>query len=1171
MKSNLRGWAIALFATFTVACGGDSLVSTTGEIGLALCDRGRSCGCQGLDGGDLVIDFGTPRPGAQSTRRVLRLLNTNSPRSLRLSEIGLLGSAGVFQVAGVRVLDAPSEDNPGDVLEAVSVVGEDGEERRVYRDGRVVASYYGASVPLPLELNGAQWAEIDLDFWPSGPVAPGLQNPGSLPPSGVPAVSAAGEHTAELTLISNSAQRPRATVALRAGGGSSQVCVGGGACGGPGLGIDFGTFDRSDIARDAGSPIGLPVAQGGVHTITVRNTGAGEVPVSVELTDDGIAETRAGELLGERGVFFIGALGCKVVAAGETLEIPVEYRPSIAGEHRGEVVVAGLGEPVHIELTGRITGARLCAKVEDDTPDDLHLQFGVDDSGRNGPGGRVAANVDETRRVWASNCGFGANLQVLSAEFDARGSYAFESTALPQYGVTLLPADEIEIPVSFTPSLMNVGEIIASGAVVFSTDDMTEPQVQVALDAAVGAPEQCVLIATPDPVDFGWVAEDEMAVGTACPPGFNVPGCQDMVSRLQNVVFSNIGKRPCYGVTPMAVVPDQRSAGMFQYFPVDQPPSPFDLHPGEQSPPIDLVFKREASPTRNSHFAKISVIHNDDYAGREIFLEAEGGGSPNCTVEFRPTVAGGFMCPSGKFDFGSVNIGQTQTAALQVLNVGSRDCNVSSVQVSGSAVGTFSHAGGDLPGLIPSGEFRTVEVTFRPRPQSGSAGIFADLPFLCGDNVMDMVVDSGPGGSFITESVALTGLGTTPDIDVIPSHLDFGEVTVGCCSAWRRIAIYNSGDGTLQVNAVRMLGNSDPGFAVDSGGFYTLTPGTDAQFRARFCAGRSGPHNGVVQIDSTDNDERVFAIHVSGEGTTSAEGKDSFVQSLRPEVDVLWAIDDSGSMSEEQDSVGRNFDSFVSAATALDTDYHIGVVNTDADSDEAGKLYACGGSPLWISSSQSEAEQRAQFACNARVSDSGRPSSDEREAPLEAARKALDYPNLDGFNAGFLRPSAKLFVIAVTDEEDQSGGSPQLYVDYFRNLKGIGNPELLDISAIAGPPPDGCDTAEANEFDHQAVTLTGGEFRSICSADWTDLISVMGLDVFNARRQFPLSRPAVESSLAVTLCDGGRAGASCRSIAVGSTDGFLYDSELGSVTLSGNAVPGPGSLLEIEYRAACFQ
>ena len=53
---------------------------------------------------------------------------------------------------------------------------------------------------------------------------------------------------------------------------------------------------------------------------------------------------------------------------------------------------------------------------------------------------------------------------------------------------------------------------------------------------------------------------------------------------------------------------------------------------------------------------------------------------------------------------------------------------------------------------------------------------------------------------------------------------------------------------------------------------------------------------------------------------------DEFQQPERPLVDVLFSVDDSGSMSEEQQNLANNFSSFINAASSLDTDYHIGVI-----------------------------------------------------------------------------------------------------------------------------------------------------------------------------------------------------------------------------------------------------
>jgi hypothetical protein len=146
-------------------------------------------------------------------------------------------------------------------------------------------------------------------------------------------------------------------------------------------------------------------------------------------------------------------------------------------------------------------------------------------------------------------------------------------------------------------------------------------------------------------------------------------------------------------------------------------------------------------------------------------------------------------------------------------------------------------------------------------------------------------------------------------------------------------------------------------------------------------------------------------------------------------------------------------------------------------------------------------------------------------------------------------------------------------VDYFHNLKGVGNPDLLNISAISGPPPDGCSTsdgnAESNDFDYDAVQLVGGQFLSICASDWSTVIQSLGLDVFNARRQFPLSRPAEGPTIMVTVCDAG--GTNCHTVPESSVNGYSFDGSLNAITFNGTEVPGPGEEIHVEYVAVCYQ
>jgi hypothetical protein len=187
-------------------------------------------------------------------------------------------------------------------------------------------------------------------------------------------------------------------------------------------------------------------------------------------------------------------------------------------------------------------------------------------------------------------------------------------------------------------------------------------------------------------------------------------------------------------------------------------------------------------------------------------------------------------------------------------------------------------------------------------------------------------------------------------------------------------------------------------------------------------------------------------------------------------TDILFVIDDSGSMSEEQANLRDNLGVFIDAliASPVQNDFRIGVTSTSVEEFGAtattGQSYPCAGrgcSPtvpypdgalvavrqdaggngirgaldydtaLFPSPSGwrgarvlgkgdgSPAALTAlarDFRANVQLGTAG----SGREQPFRAARLALTDRLLDA-NAGFLRPGARLAVIIVTDEDDCSG------------------------------------------------------------------------------------------------------------------------------------------------------
>lgn len=153
-------------------------------------------------------------------------------------------------------------------------------------------------------------------------------------------------------------------------------------------------------------------------------------------------------------------------------------------------------------------------------------------------------------------------------------------------------------------------------------------------------------------------------------------------------------------------------------------------------------------------------------------------------------------------------------------------------------------------------------------------------------------------------------------------------------------------------------------------------------------------------------------------------------------VDVILAVDNSGSMSEEHEALrGPVFDSFPQTLLAINDgidDFHLAVIDAcpkPAYFHDTGASGACNystGANYMISSS---VELAAEFACVSDFSangymgeadmciDAGKFGDDDEQPGLTAAEAVADAAG-EGANAGFLRDDALLFVVTITDEDE---------------------------------------------------------------------------------------------------------------------------------------------------------
>lgn len=260
-------------------------------------------------------------------------------------------------------------------------------------------------------------------------------------------------------------------------------------------------------------------------------------------------------------------------------------------------------------------------------------------------------------------------------------------------------------------------------------------------------------------------------------------------------------------------------------------------------------------------------------------------------------------------------------------------------------------------------------------------------------------------------------------------------------------------------------------------------------------------------------------------------------------ADVLFVVDDSASMDEEQTLLGENFSAFVAVLTDTYADYQIGVTTTDVSGADAGLLH--GGVLTPATEDLSQAFQEAVA-----VGTGG--SRDEQG--LWAAVLAADPTR----NPGFVRPRSRFNVVFVSDEDDHSPELVSVYLGALEEAAGDGG---FVAHALVGDMPLGCvsgtSAADAGERYLEAVEATTGWKDSICADSYTALLTQVGLEVAGWEDTFVLGDIPAPNSLLVWV-DG-------VAIPERVLDGWQYSAGLNAIVFKGRAVPRPGMEVHVEY------
>lgn len=619
------------------------------------------------------------------------------------------------------------------------------------------------------------------------------------------------------------------------------------------------------------------------------------------------------------------------------------------------------------------------------------------------------------------------------------------------------------------------------------------------------------------------------------------------------VTLTNAGTRDCT-VEETGVTSGAESA-----FSVESPLLPYLLPPGEER---DLRV-RFRPVTSGGHHETLTVRGGGQQL--DIALSGEATSMPRCRLTLSPKA-------STTLDFGTVEVGTSPRLSVALTNSGSDACTFSNARLivaPGSVASAFAIRSLPQSPLAP-GATATMELAFVPSssdvygaapPLAPTVAVFLDTNDAEGFPQGECSMAGSPTGEAGCIAWGLSGVGEQTGLAVLPSQIDFGSVRTGCSSTPRSVVVRNVVTDNVTIAGVMLEAPTLPSsFALsDVQTPTTLMSGDEQQFTVDFAPTTTGHFLATLSVTANEtgaaNGTRVYSIPLAGEGTASATRSDRWLQEPNPKIDVLFVVDDSGSMTEEQKKLAAQTPAFVEAANAANADYQFGVVTTDTEATTATRG-ALLGTPKIIRPGATAANQLATTIKAAGTYGSG------IERGLEAMQLALSAPLVTAANAGFLRPDARLAVVVLSDEEDYSSqNATSSFVDFLDNLKGIGNANRTSLSAIVGPEGD-CSWEGGYADDgarYRAVQeATGGHFISICEEDWSDLVELVAQDSFRPRSRFPLSEPANAASVGVTL-NG-----------VASMTGWTFDAVDNEVVFAPSAIPTAGTEIVVSYETACL-
>lgn len=314
-------------------------------------------------------------------------------------------------------------------------------------------------------------------------------------------------------------------------------------------------------------------------------------------------------------------------------------------------------------------------------------------------------------------------------------------------------------------------------------------------------------------------------------------------------------------------------------------------------------------------------------------------------------------------------------------------------------------------------------------------------------------------------------------------------------------------------------------------------------------------------------------------GANLANDKFNIPAVSAPKVDILFCVDNSLSMSDNQQILSDSFSGFISKFITSGVDFHIGLITSDVKSDSTtywqkhlpGYPDANRGRLLSRTSERFITNQTADlvnhFQSDALVGEQG--ASNEQCLNSFIYATAPDMVSSSGWNKDFFRKDSLLSFIVVSDEDEdiEDGETVDARVQRLKDNVGLllgassrGSRYDLIIDKASTPthpqPKPNYLPYPGNYYS--AAPLLSAMTYNIAENFSSDLLTISQGIIDQAQKEFTLSHVPVAGTLVVKLNGA--------VVAANSTNGYVYHADRNTIELVGSTLGmSPGKSLSADY------